>query len=148
MSFRWMRFSAGTLLLLVALAGSGVGADRTVATSSTPRVVATVPRTGETTVPPALSELRITFSEAMRADASALVAEDGRTFPEVGLGPRLDRDGRTFVVQVFLAPDTEYAIWVNSASDRGFRSLDGRAAAPFLLAFRTGPAAAPAAPGK
>ncbi|MBN2559747.1 MAG: hypothetical protein JXQ75_02290, partial [Phycisphaerae bacterium] len=70
---------------------------------------------------------------------SVLQAEGGRLPELAGDAPLGFRDGKTFVLSVKLAPDTAYAVGLNSARRQGFRSADGSPLPPAVIRFRTGP---------
>jgi RNA polymerase sigma-70 factor (ECF subfamily) len=103
-----------------------------------PVVVKSVPQSGDLTVDPALSEIRVIFSKEMKTNnmwSWVMVTE--ATFPKiVGKSHFLD-DMRTCVLPVKLEPGTSYVIWVNSESHNSFRDQANRPAVPYLLVFQT-----------
>jgi serine/threonine protein kinase len=101
-----------------------------------PVVIATFPESGRSDVDPALGEIRVTFSKVMDADWSALEAAEPENYPQTGQ-LRLETDHRTFVLPLKLRPGHVYGIWLNKSGNRGFKSVDGVRALPYLLIFRT-----------
>ena len=116
-------------------------ADISVA-SLPPSVVSTVPRCGDTAVPPDLTEVGVTFSKDMKVTGHCWswcgVRDD--TFPELSAPTRFLDDKRTCVMTVALQPEKTYAIWINTEEYHSFQDPDGHTAVPYLLVFRTGAA--------
>lgn len=129
--------------LVAALAAACLPA-LSVAQGAGPVVTATMPVAGARQVAPGTTVLKAAFSEPMRRDGWSLVVSPDGAFPDTPLkDPAISADGREFTVTVRLEPDTQYALWLNSARHKGFRSEKGVPAAPYHLQFHTGPAAAP-----
>lgn len=102
-----------------------------------PVVVATVPESGATGIDPALTELRVIFSEPMRDGNWSWTKWGEDNFPELTGRPRFLGDQRTCVLPVRLRPGQVYAIWLNSESHQDFRDCEGQSAVPYLLIFET-----------
>ncbi len=102
-----------------------------------PVVVATVPESGATGIDPALTELRVTFSEPMCDGNWSWTKWGEDNFPELTGRPRFLGDQRTCVLPVRLRPGQVYAIWLNSESHQDFRDCEGQSAVPYLLIFET-----------
>ncbi len=116
-----------------------------------PKVAKTIPTAGATDVDPRLSEITILFDTPIKMNSWSFVVSDKGKFPElVGDTPITFPNNKTCVVKVKLAPDTAYAIGINSPTRQGFKAAgDGTPAAPSVLAFKTGsgkPKIAPDAP--
>ena len=105
-----------------------------------PVVVETVPPAGDTGVDPAITEIRVTFSEDMMTeDMWPWVIHTEDTFPEIAGEVRYLADQRTCVAPVKLYPGRTYAIWFNSPNyvHNAFRDRDNNPAVPYLLVFET-----------
>ncbi len=102
-----------------------------------PVVVKTVPEAGTVDVDPATTEIKVTFSKAMRDGSWSWSTVSQESFPEMVGKPRYLADGRTCVLTVKLQPGKTYATWVNSQTFTGFKDTDGRSAVPYLLVFQT-----------
>lgn len=102
-----------------------------------PVVIKTVPEAGSKEVTPGEMELKVTFSKPM-ADGSWTwsSAWQGST-PEIIGKPRYEADGKTCVLKVKLEPNKTYGFWLNSERFKNFKDRQGRAAIPYLLAFKT-----------
>lgn len=105
--------------------------------SAPPVVVKAVPPAGATNVDPALTELRVTFSKAMRDGSWSWSTWGEENFPELAGQPRYLADGRTCVVPVKLKAGKFYATWLNSDKFKGFADSANVPAVPYLLTFRT-----------
>jgi hypothetical protein len=103
-----------------------------------PVVIRTVPQSGTKNVDPALSEIRVTFSKAMKDQSWSWVQIAPENFPELVGEPRYLEDKKTCVVDVRLDPGKTYIIWLNTQKFSNFRDADGRPAQPYLLMFETG----------
>ncbi|MEZ5776465.1 MAG: hypothetical protein R3D33_17695 [Hyphomicrobiaceae bacterium] len=110
------------------------------------QVIASVPVEGSEPVDPRMPEMRFTFSRSMDVSRIGLGAENGAVFPEIGEAPHFLDDGRTFVVSVFLQPQTRYVMVLKGGGEAGFSDLAGQPAETFRLAFETGPEPADAGP--
>jgi len=104
-----------------------------------PTVVESVPAAGDMAVDSTLSEVTVTFSEAMEISGWSWVTEDGHSVPSVN-GIPFYADEWTAVLPVYLEPNTTYAVWVNSPDDaslRKFASADGVTAKAYRINFHT-----------
>ncbi|MBN1490097.1 MAG: Ig-like domain-containing protein, partial [Phycisphaerae bacterium] len=103
-----------------------------------PRVLDSVPADGAEGVDPACRKIVITFDVDMDTGSFTVLQADGGEFPDLaGEMPFVFRDARTFVMHVALAPDTAYALRLNSETRKGFASADGVPLAPTIIRFRT-----------
>lgn len=104
---------------------------------SSPIVVETTPKTGDTAVDPALAEIRVTYNREM-LDGSWSWSQKGEdTFPEVAGDPHYLADGKTCVLPVKLQPGRTYEIWLNSHKFHNFQDKARRPALPYVLRFQT-----------
>jgi hypothetical protein len=103
-----------------------------------PVVVASDPPAGATGVDPAITRLRVTFSQRMDPDTWRWAEVDDAFPPTRGVG---FEDAWTAFVDVALPGDGGWHVWVNEPThdDRAFRALTGRAALPWSFVFATGP---------
>ncbi len=102
-----------------------------------PVVVRTYPISGATDVPPGVAEIRVTFSKDMLDGSWSWSSAWENSEPESIGEAKYETDRRTCVLKVVLKPGTTYAYWLNSGKFGHFQDLDGRAAVPYLLIFRT-----------
>jgi RNA polymerase sigma-70 factor (ECF subfamily) len=102
-----------------------------------PVVVKTVPEAGDTSVDPAIKEIRVTFSKPMTDKSWSWSQISNETFPKSPGKPRYLKDGKTCVLPVELEPGKTYVIWLNSQKFRNFRDKGGQPAVPYLLVFQT-----------
>lgn len=102
-----------------------------------PVVIATVPESGANGVDPALAEIRVTFSEAMRDGRWSWTAGGEASLPETTGEPSYRGDRRTWVLPVKLQPGKCYALWLNRENSMSFADQDGQPAIPYLLVFQT-----------
>ena len=100
-------------------------------------VFKTVPPVGSTDVDPGLSEIRVTFSKEMLNGNWSWVTLSKDTFPEMTGNPHYEKDRRTCVLPVKLAPGKLYAIFLNSQRFNNFKDPEGNRAVPYLLLFKT-----------
>ncbi|MBX9626695.1 MAG: Ig-like domain-containing protein, partial [Gemmataceae bacterium] len=122
-------------------AAAAAKADDPKLKAAPPVVVKAVPEAGADDVDPALAEVKVTFSKPMTDKTwswSTAPAEFG-DLPEIVGDPAVAFDDKlkTCTLKVKLAPNTTYAIWVNSDRFRNFKDADGTPAVPYLLTFRT-----------
>jgi RNA polymerase sigma-70 factor (ECF subfamily) len=128
------------IVLLVLMAGSVVSAEQVSVESLPPSVVKTVPVCGDTTVDPALTEIRVTFSKDMMTKQMwSWCMHSKDTFPQVAnpKGIRYLDDKRTCLLPVKLEPGKTYVIWVNTQKNDAFRDTEGHPAVPYMLVFTT-----------
>jgi hypothetical protein len=103
-----------------------------------PVVLSTQPVNGDRAVSNKLERICVTFDMKMRAGGWSWAYADKAKFPELNGQPRYDGDMKTNCLPVRLKPETEYEVWINSATHRNFQSEAGVPAVPYLLKFRTG----------
>ncbi len=134
-----MFFRALCLVMPVLFSSAAqAGSDVSVA-ALPPVVVETFPRSGDTNVDPATTEIRVTFSKDMMTENMwSWVIHTKDSFPEIA-GEVGYRDKRTCVAPVRLEPGRTYAIWFNSPNYRhnAFRDTVNNPAVPYLLTFQT-----------
>lgn len=107
------------------------------APSGSPRVVATNPASGAVVAAGPLV-LSVTFDQRMRPGNYSFVQKDPAIYPDCGKNvPAQSADGRTFTLHCTVKPGHSYEIWFNSEPYLNFKSVDGVAATPFQLRFRT-----------
>jgi hypothetical protein len=128
---------AGTLCILGGQAVRAQDID-----SLPPVVVKTLPEAGSTEVPPGEYEIKVTFSKDMQDRSWSWSTAWKDSTPEFIGPPRYEGDHRTCVVKVKLKANTTYGWWLNSQNFHNFKDAQGRAAVPYLLAFKTGTKAA------
>ena len=103
-----------------------------------PVVVTTVPKSGDTEVDPATTEIRASFSKDMMTDRMwSWVQVSDETFPQTTGDVHYLPDKRTCVLPVRLEPAKTYVIWINSEKFDSFRDTEGIPAVPYLLTFQT-----------
>ena len=105
--------------------------------SVAPVVVKTVPEAGSKDVSPGVVEIRVTFSKQMTDQSWSWSSAWKDSVPESVGKPRYEVGQKTCVLKVKLEPNKTYAYWINSENFHGFKDQQGRAAVPYLLAFRT-----------
>src|SRR5258706_6243928 len=103
--------------------------------AAAPKFVTSTVEDGQDDVDPGVTEIRVTFDQAMNQTSWSVVG-GGPTFPEMIGKPRW-ADEKTIVIGVKLQPDHEYRLSLNSDTFHGFRSRSGEAAAPQPMAFKT-----------
>ncbi len=103
--------------------------------AAAPKFVTSTVEDGQDDVDPGVTEIRVTFDQAMNQTSWSVVG-GGPTFPEMIGKPRW-ADEKTIVIGVKLQPDHEYRLSLNSDTFQGFRSRSGEAAAPQPMAFKT-----------
>jgi hypothetical protein len=119
-------------------AGRALRADDVTLGSVPPVVVKTDPEAGAGEVDPKLTEIKVTFSKAMKDGSWSWAMLSKESFPKVDGKPKYLADKRTCVLPVKLEPGRTYAIWVNSEKKfTDFKDTDGRSAVPYLLVFKT-----------
>jgi hypothetical protein len=121
---------------LVSFTQPGIAAEVSLE-SAAPVVVRTVPVAGATSVDPALTEIKVTYSKAMQDGSWSWSTWGEENYPETTGQPRYLSDGRTSVLPVKLQPAKFYAIWLNSDKFKNFKDPSGQPAVPYLLSFRT-----------
>ena len=108
------------------------------ATDTTPpRVVSTSPANMSQDIDPSLTELSVTFNEAMTDGNWSWAYRDKADFPQLTGQPYYDAGKITNTVPVKLEPNKEYSIWINTEQFTNFKDLAGNAALPFEFTFKT-----------
>jgi Bacterial Ig-like domain len=102
-----------------------------------PTVVETIPKNGDTSVDPAIGEIRATFSKPMADGSWSWVQTSKDSFPESTGDVHYLDDGKTCVMPCKLERGKQYIIWFNSANYHNFKDSEGRPAEPYLLRFTT-----------
>jgi len=102
-----------------------------------PIVVSTNPPNGSQDVDPKLTEISVTFSEAMRDKSWSWAYEQRAKFPQITGEPSYDAGLTTNTLPVALEPNKEYEIWINTEQFKNFTDKAGNPALPFKLTFRT-----------
>ena len=100
-----------------------------------PAVVQTVPKTGDLSVDPSLTEIRATYNKPMM-DKTWSWCYDPDQLKTTG-EPHYEADGETCVLPVKLEPGKTYTIHLNSESFHNFKDATGRSAVPYVLQFAT-----------
>jgi len=132
-------FAIIPLALLLAVVGdaSAQSTEHSV-DSMPPSVVKTVPQAGDTTVDPALKEIRVTFSKDMITDRMWSFCQISKeTFPKSDGKIHYLADKRTCVMPVKLKPGKTYVLWINKAQFNSFRDTSNNPSVPYLLVFKT-----------
>jgi hypothetical protein len=132
------RLISAAFTLLLSACGSPATNEETW-DDDAPTVIETVPAAGDMAVDASLTEVTVTFSEAMEIGRWSWVTEQGHSVPNVS-GIPFYADEMTAVLPVYLEPNTAYALWVNSPDDaalRKFASTDGIAAKAYRINFHT-----------
>ena len=120
------------LVLIIATICLGCGKKDT----DPPRVVTTDPVNGSVDVDPAITEISVTFNEAMTNQWS-WCTEDKETFPQT-TGSAYYEDGNTKnILPVKLQPGKEYVMWINLGSHNNFKDKSGNPVVPFKFSFKT-----------
>jgi WD40-like Beta Propeller Repeat len=132
-----MRFgvlAALSLLAILMFVGGPVIAE------DPPRLLATNPVDGSQGVPTRLGGVVFVFDRAMSVDSQSLVLSERGEFPPIsGTGEWMNE--RTFFLRVKdLVAGKTYAMGLNNARHRGFRSADGSPLAPTSMTFTVGEA--------
>ena len=105
--------------------------------TASPVVVKTEPQSGAADVDPNTTEIRVTYSKAMKDGTWTWSTWGQENFPKTTGKPSYQADGRTCVLPVKLEPNKFYAIWLNSQNFGNFQDDGGRPAVPYLLVFQT-----------
>jgi hypothetical protein len=107
--------------------------------SSPPVIVKTEPQAGVTNVDPSTTEIRVTFSKAMRDGDWSWVQISDQTFPKINGKIKYLDDHKTCVMPVQLQAGKTYVIWLNQPPFQNFQDTDGHRAIHYLLVFQTSP---------
>lgn len=100
-----------------------------------PRAIDITPPHNARDVNPQLAEIRIAFDQPMDTTTYSITG-GGTNFPTIVGTPRWVSD-RVIVMQVQLEPSKEYRFGINGPAHQGFRNLNGEAAMPQIIVFRT-----------
>jgi len=128
-----------TAMAVAALTGAAYAQDVSVE-SLPPSVIKTAPTCGDTEVPAATKEIKVTFSKDMMTKQMwSWSIHSPDTFPEIAdqNGIKYLPDKRTCVLPVKLAPGKTYVIWINTRRNNAFKDTQGNSAVPYLLVFKT-----------
>lgn len=128
------RKAAWTLIPLVLWPLSGHSQNDTQA----PTVVDTFPANGSENVDPDLSEISVSFSEAMRDRSWSWAYEHRDSFPRITANPSYDEARITNTLPVDLESNQRYEIWLNSEQYQGFQDQAGNPLHPYRWIFSTG----------
>jgi len=115
------------ILLLILFAVSAYGAP--------PKVIETIPEAGQSDVDPRLREIRVVFDQDMSTDGFSICG-GGPQFPKLIGKPRWI-NSRTLVMRVRFQPEHSYQMSVNCPSAKNCCSINGEAATPYPLRFKT-----------
>lgn len=103
-----------------------------------PVVIKTIPQAGDTSVDPALKEIRVTFSKEMMTNNQwSWVKISDETFPEITGDTHYLKDKKTCVLPVKLEPGKTYVIRLNWGKFNYFKDENGNSAIPYQLVFET-----------
>jgi beta-lactamase regulating signal transducer with metallopeptidase domain len=102
-----------------------------------PVVIRTIPATGAKDVDPDLKEIKVTFSKDMQDGRWSWTQRSDDTFPESTGKIHYEKDNRTCVMPVKLAPGKTYWIGLNWGKFTGFADPAGQTAKPYRLSFTT-----------
>lgn len=106
------------------------------ALAAPPRVIRTLPESGQKDVDPKLRQIRIQFDQDMNQQGYSICG-GGPKYPKTIGEPRWTNK-RTIAMRVELEPDHEYKLSVNCQSYKNFRNLQGESAIIYPIQFRTG----------
>lgn len=105
--------------------------------SDAPNVIETFPVSGSTDVDPSISEISVTFDEAMTDGNWSWAYTNKNQFPEMN-GQAYYESGLTKnILPVKLESNKEYEIWINSEKFKNFKDQAGNSSIPFRLVFKT-----------
>jgi len=107
-----------------------------------PRIVSSIPADGADDVPITLDRLMIVFDRDMKENSWSLIEHAHLPFPPTAEGEAASwLDQRTFVLKLqALAPETTYAVQLNSDRKKGFMSAGEFVPLPAtVITFTTGP---------
>ena len=120
-----------TLFVMLALSSCG-GSD-----TQSPTVVSTNPPSGSQDVDPGLTEISVTFSEAMMDKSWSWAYEHQDKFPQITGDPSYDAGFTINTLPVELEPNKEYEIWINTSQFQNFADKAGNPATPYKFVFKT-----------
>ena len=102
-----------------------------------PTVVSTTPPNGSQDVSPDITEISVTFSEAMMDKSWSWAYEQQDKFPQITGDPGYDASFTINTLPVELEPNKEYEIWINTSQFKNFTDRVGNPATPYKLVFKT-----------
>ena len=102
-----------------------------------PTVVSTTPPDGSQDVSPDITEISVTFSEAMMDKSWSWAYEQQDKFPQITGDPSYDASFTINTLPVKLEPNKEYEIWINTSQFKNFTDKVGNPATPYKLMFKT-----------
>lgn len=131
-----MKICASIVFLLLA---TTVNANSITLENIGPVVVSSSPQAGTNMVAASTKEIRVTFSKEMMTNKMwSVVMLNKPNFPKITGKVKFLQDNRTFVIPVSLEENTVYALSFNAKNKHGFKGVNGNAAQPYLLSFKTG----------
>lgn len=102
-----------------------------------PTVVSTIPPNGSQDVGPDITEISVTFSEAMMDKSWSWAYEQQDKFPQITGDPSYDASFTINTLPVELEPNKEYEIWINTNQFKNFTDKAGNPSTPYKLMFKT-----------
>lgn len=107
-----------------------------------PNVIEAIPDNGENNVNPSLRQIKIVFDQDMTTGRNFSVCGGGEKFPEITGNPKWT-DKRTLVLEIKLKPNKEYQFSINCQSFKNCKNINGEAAVPYPISFKTGKTSKP-----
>ncbi len=102
-----------------------------------PTVVSTIPPNGSQDVSSDITEILVTFSEAMMDKSWSWAYEQPDKFPRITGDPSYGASFTINTLPVELEPNKEYEIWINTSQFKNFTDKAGNPAIPYKLMFKT-----------
>lgn len=102
-----------------------------------PRVVETFPLNGSTDVDPSITEISVTFDEAMQDGNWSWASTDENQFPTMVGQPHYTEEFTKNILPVKLEAGKTYEIWINSEKHTNFKDKAGNSSIPFKWVFKT-----------
>lgn len=132
-----MKLIKSLAIVSVMLVSTIVNANQLSLKDMNPVVIASSPIAGSESIAPSTSEITVKFSSDMMTNKmwSVVKVANGQ-FPKV-TGDVYFKDNQTFVMPVQLKPNTMYAFSINSKTKSGFKGVNGKAAQPYTVYFKT-----------
>ncbi|GAA5141821.1 Ig-like domain-containing protein [Thalassotalea piscium] len=132
-----MKLVKNLAIFSVILASTVVSAKHLSLKDISPVVIASSPVAGATTVDPSTNEITVEFSKEMMTNKMwSVVTLANAQFPQI-TGDVYFKNDRTFVIPVKLKANTVYAFSINSKNKSGFKGVNGKAAQPYIISFKT-----------
>lgn len=127
--------SIGAMAILLVLSGC---ATSTPGDTTPPSIVELWPENGAQDVSATeVTDLVVTFNEAMTDESWSWVEEDLANFPEITSHAFFNDEHTVVYLPVKLKPDTSYVIWLNSETYQNFTDASGNALTPVRWTFTT-----------